>query len=152
MESLEEALQEFSEMVSANRATQWDLGDKILSARKTFGPKAIGKFAETGRCSTRWCQRLARVSRTFEPENRYLDMDWSIYELMCATESPLEWLERASENEWSAAQLRRAIRGVRPETPKVQKILKAVERVFAEGGDEADALEDGLRVLLRRRE
>ena len=151
MESLEEALQEFSEMVSANRATQWDLGDKILSARKTFGPKAMGKFAETARCSVRWCQRLARVSRVFEPENRYLDMDWSVYELMCATENPLEWLELASENEWSAAQLRRAIRGVKPETPRVTKILKAVKKIFSAGGNEADSLEDGLRELMRKR-
>lgn len=153
MESLEELEQSFVDAIQLGRRGHWLLGDLCNEAISKHGRGMIGTLASLGRCTKRYIQQLARVSKTFGEEIReqYPEMPWSLFRVVAGTENPLEWLERAAENEWSEAELRQAIRGQKPETPRVQKILKAVERVFADGGDEADALEDGLRELLRKR-
>lgn len=152
-DSLEELLTEFADMLQANRATQWTLGDMLARAREEFGPGVLGQFAEVARVTKRWCQRLARVSETFSESERaaYPDLGWSVFAVAAGTDDPIGWLQRAADNGWSEAQLRQAIRGAKPETPKVARLLKQAEKILQAGGDDADALEDGMRNLLRLR-
>lgn len=152
--SVEERLGEFAEMLQAGRATQWAEGDILTEAKRTYGRKVLGQFAEIGRCSVRWCQRRAKVAETFGRDVRatYPDLNWSVFEIAARTDDPVVWLQRAADNGWSEAQLRQAIRGVKPETPKVARLLKRAEEILQAGGDDADALEDGMRNLLRLRD
>ena len=154
MSDLDELEQSFVNALQLGRRGHWLLGDLCNEAITNHGRIMTGILASLGRCSKRYIQQLAKVSRTFGEgiREQYPEMPWSLFRVAAGTENPLEWLERASKNEWSEAQLRTAVRGVKPETPRVQKILKAVERVFADSREEADSLEDGLRELLRKRE
>lgn len=151
--NLEESLSEFAEMLQAGRATQWAEGDMLAEAKRTYGRKVLLRFAEVGRCSVRWCQRRAKVAETFARDTRalYPDLNWSVFEIAARTDDPVGWLQKAADNGWSEAQLRQAIRGVKPETPKVARLLKQAEKILRAGGDDADALEDGMRNLLRLR-
>lgn len=153
MNNLEELEQLFVNALQLGRRGHWLLGDICNEAITKHGRGMIGTLASIGRCTKRYIQQLAKVARTFGDEIRdqYPEMPWSLFRVAASTENPLEWLERAAENEWSEAELRQAIRGQKPETPRVQKILRAVEKMFAAGGDEADSLEDGLRELMRKR-
>lgn len=150
--TLETALTDFAEMLQANRATLWDLGDKLAAAREQFGPKVMGEFAAVARYSKRWCQKLASVSSTYSTDDRaeFADLNWSLFALAATQENPRHWLERAADEGWSESELRKAIRGEKPETPKVERLLKRVEKMLSDGGDDAAALQDGLLSLLRQ--
>ena len=149
--SLEESLGEFAEMLQAGRATQWAEGDMLADAKRTYGRKVLSQFAEVARCSTRWCQRRAKVAETFDGETRslYPDMNWSVFEVAARTDDPKAWLQKAADNQWSERELRQVIRGERPPSNAVERLLKRVETILKAGGDDADSLADGLLGLVR---
>ena len=152
--SLEELLTRATEMRQANRATQWALGDIAAEARETFGKTALGKLAEVMGVSKRWVERLAQVSEAYSHEERaaYPELGWSIYALAMRTDDPVHWLEQASDNHWSERELRLAIQGERPPSNAVERLLKRVEQILQTGGDDAEALRDGLLSLTRQME
>lgn len=92
------------------------------------------------------------MSAAYSTDDRaeFADLNWSLFALAATQENPRHWLERAADEGWSESELRKAIRGEKPETPVVERILKRVETVLSAGGDEAATLEDGLLSLLRR--
>lgn len=151
--SLEELLTRAAEMRLANRATQWALGDIAAEARETFGKQALGKLAEVLGVSRRWVQKLAQVWETYSDDERasYPELGWSLFAVAARTDDPIHWLTLANDNHWSERELRLAIRGEKPPSNTVERLLKQAEKILQAGGDDADALEDGLSRLLRIR-
>ena len=149
--SLEELLTRAVEMRQANRATQWALGDIAAEARETFGKTALGKLAEVMGVSKRWVERLAQVSEAYNHEERaaYPELGWSLFAVAMRTGDPLAWLTRANDEHWSERELRLAIRGERPPSNAVERLLRRVETILQSGGDDADSLTDGLLRLVR---
>ncbi len=150
--NLEELLTRAAEMRQANRATQWALGDIAAEARETFGKGALGKLAETLGVSKRWVERLAQVSMAYSQEERatYPELGWALFAAATRTDQPLYWLTLANDNQWSERELRQAIRGERPPSNVVERLLRRVETILQAGGDDADSLTDGLLELVRR--
>ncbi len=77
--TLEETLSRFAEMLELNRASNWTLGDIAAEAVREHGQGVIGKLAEVARCSRERIKQLIRVAVTFDEEQRYPDVDWSVY-------------------------------------------------------------------------
>lgn len=77
--TLEETLTRFAEMMEANRATNWSLGDLAAEAVREHGRVVVGKLAEVARCSRERIMQLIRVAMTFGEELRYPDIEWSIH-------------------------------------------------------------------------
>lgn len=150
--SLEELLDRATEMRLANRATQWALGDIAAEARETFGKQALGKLAEVMGVSTRWVQKLAQVSTAYSKQERaaFPELGWSLFALAARADDPIQWLTQASDSQWSERELRQAIRGGKPPSNAVERLLKRAETILAAGGDDAEALRDGLLRLMRQ--
>ena len=152
--SLEELLTRATEMRQANRATQWALGDIAAEARENFGRAALGKLAEVMGVSKRWVQKQAQVAEAYSPDERaaFPELGWALFALAMRTDDPVHWLEQASDNHWSERELRLAIQGERPPSNAVERLLKRVEIILRAGGDDAEALRDGLLSLTRQME
>ncbi len=150
--SLEELLTRAAEMRQANRATQWALGDIAAEAREAFGKSALGKLAEVMGVSKRWVERLAQVSEAYSQDERsaYPELGWALFAVAMKTDDPIHWLTQAADNHWSERELRQAIRGERPPSNTVERLLKRVETILQSGGDDAETLRDGLLSLVRR--
>lgn len=150
--SLEELLDRATEMRLANRATQWALGDIAAEARETFGKQALGKLAEVMGVSTRWVQKLAQVSTAFTHPERaeFREVNWSVFALAATTDTPRGWIVRAADNQWSERELRQAIRGSKPPSNAVERLLHRAETILLAGDDDAEALRDGLLTLMRQ--
>ena len=150
--NLEELLTRATEMRQANRATQWALGNIAAEAREAFGKTALGKLAEVMGVSVRWVQKLAQVSTAYSQDERsaYPELGWALFAVAMRTDDPIHWLNQANDNHWSERELRLAIRGERPPSNAVERLLKRVETILQSGGDGADSLTDGLLRLVRR--
>lgn len=150
--TLEHGLQRWVDMLQAERATQWEQGDILLRAREQHGPKALGQFASAAGRSLRWCHKRLRVASLYPQYVRalYADLPWTLFEVAGRTDRPEHWLSLAAQHAWSERELRTHIRGEKPQSDKVAKLLGQVGKLLDAGGDEADALEDGLLELLRR--
>ena len=149
--SLEEYLSRAAEMRLANRATQWALGDIAAEARETFGKTALGKLAEVLGVSVRWVQKLAQVAEAYSQDERaaFPELGWALFAVAMRTDDPVHWLTQANDNHWSERELRLAIRGERPPSNAVERLLRRVETILRSGGDDADSLTDGLLKLVR---
>lgn len=78
-ETLEVWLQQAAELISANRACNWSLGDLLCDAVRQFGRGCLGKFAEVCGCGRQRLLQLMHVADAFPPETRLPDVPWSVY-------------------------------------------------------------------------
>lgn len=106
VESLEDALGIFAEIIEEERNANWLKGDIALKAVEAFGNEIIGKLAEVAHCSKNKIYHLLYVSKAFPPEKRALDYNWS-YHLQVAYKAralgmePEELLEKAISEGWT---------------------------------------------------
>ncbi|BDG61911.1 hypothetical protein [Caldinitratiruptor microaerophilus] len=110
--TLEEHLQHLADLVTANRAVNWELDDQAAEMVREFGREVIGKIAEVCQCSRQRVRDLIAVSVTFPEDQRHPDVPWSVY--LAAVRAakrlempPQEVLELAMREELSAARVRR---------------------------------------------
>lgn len=108
--SLDDELDMLSELFSAKQAVFWELGDRSAELVRLYGRGIIGKIAEIGRCSKERIRQLIVVATTFPKEQRYPDIDFSIYRecynAARRTElEPVEILKHVLDNELSLADI-----------------------------------------------
>lgn len=108
-DSIDDAMQAAIDLQSRRTGDLWALGDCVNAARSTFGPSAERHMAGATKLTTRWLHQLACVAATWPADQRRLDIGWDVYSVASATDDPHGWLNEALRNEWSAADLRRAI-------------------------------------------
>lgn len=151
-ESLESFLQIWVNMAEEDRESLWRQGDFAILARERYGKAIFGDLAAIRQCTVRWIQQLARVAEMYPKEIReeFAELPWAVFSLAAAQSNPVQWLEKAYENGWSEADLRKAIRGERPPTDKVERLLKQVEKMLSAKDDQSIALQDGLLAILRQ--
>lgn len=101
-----------AELFTANRATNWALGDASAELVRKYGRKVIGDIAEIGRCTKERVRQLIKVSMTFPEDKRYPDVDWSLYRAVLnasgpkrLNQDPLEVLEFVLERNMSLADI-----------------------------------------------
>lgn len=78
-ETLEACLQQAADLIAANRACNWSLGDLLCDAVRQFGRGCVGKFAEVCGCSRARILQLMRVADAFPVDARLPDVGWSVY-------------------------------------------------------------------------
>lgn len=114
--TLEDRLTQIAELVAANRAVNWEIGDEAAKLVEEYGRKIIGKIAEV--CGWRKSQVLHTIelSVVFPPEVRYPDVRRSQYSAALKAakrleQEPIAVLEDALARGLSASQIGRLGRG-----------------------------------------
>lgn len=110
--ALKDKLNRFCELLEAERATQWELGDLVCDAVRDHGKDVIGTFAEHARCTAEYIRQLIRVAVAFPRESgkRYPDVPWTFYRAAYQAakrvgREPCDLLEEAVDKGWSQADL-----------------------------------------------
>jgi len=120
-ESLEDALQLFAQTIEDEREANWQKGDIALSIVNYFGPEAIGKLAETAHCSIHRIYHLLYNAKTFPPEKRAKDYNWTFhltvaYRAKAIGMEPEELLDMAIKNGWTAKDVKNYMSDKKPES------------------------------------
>lgn len=150
-ETLDECIQTAVNLVQAGDAVDWTLADCVAWAHEHYGKAGLNAIASNVGFGLRWAQEQSRVAKAIPQPLRaeYPELRWATFKAAASTDNPEFWLALAAEHGWSSRELRTHIRGEKPVTDRVKKLLVQVEKMLnSEGGD---ALEDGLLELLRRR-
>lgn len=110
--TLEERLTRIAELVAANRAVNWELGDVAADLVREYGRGIVGKIAEVCGWKRSEVIQVIRLSCVFPPEVRYPDVRRSWYTAALQTANrmgldPVDVLNEALEQGLSAAQIHR---------------------------------------------
>lgn len=108
--TIEEHLTQIAELIAANRATNWALGDAAAEMVREYNRGVIGSIAEVAGCSKERIMQLIAVAVEFPPEMRWPDTDWSVYRAARQAAKRIgreaaEVLREAVENGYSAADI-----------------------------------------------
>lgn len=107
---LETIFQEFANIIENERNANWQAGDLIAQVLSECSKQErdilIGKFAELADCSAQKIKQLYRVARTFPPDKRALDKNWSFHlsvmeKANALNNDPIELLDLALKEGWS---------------------------------------------------
>ena len=88
----------------------WLRADIALEARNLHHITANQWAAQVG-CSASWVRQMWRAAEAFPEESRIPDLSFTLHAIAAHTDSPQAWAERAHDEQWSAADLRRALKG-----------------------------------------
>ena len=110
--SLEEALSEIADATTGEGETWWHTNDLVAAALQQFGrtraiKRAIATSLGVGK-SARAVEIRAEIARKFPPVHRYPDVRPALYTECRFWPDPVEALEAALKEGWSAADTRRA--------------------------------------------
>ena len=95
----------------ARDISQWVLGKLALAVGKQYGANAIGKFSveiNVKESTLKYYRWVVSKFRKFERSN-YLP--FTAYKIAARTKNPHEWIKLAEDNDWTASQLEREIKG-----------------------------------------
>jgi hypothetical protein len=98
-QSLEDITSAYIQATEAETDALFEQGDVILAAVDSgFKVKdVVSHCASLTRRTKRTVFTRYAVARTFKPDVRHRELDWSMHALCAATDKPLQWLEIASE-------------------------------------------------------
>lgn len=144
MVTLEDYLSYAMELQEAGNATRWALGDLYLEMRQKFKMRNFSRFvASQMNCTSEYITQLMRVSKTFKPDERIPDMDWSLHRLCAYSKRPHYWLKVAADESLSVRDLRKRMVIEEKEVKfegyqeyavnQGKRILKAVQDFIQEG-------------------
>jgi hypothetical protein len=141
-ETLEDFRSDFISSVEDEHQSLWDQGDKLVMATQPEELKRMGAdkaqvIAEAGKCSGRGERTIysrLQTSSVFPEGERYHDLPWFTHYVCAIQTDPHYWLERAHNENLSAAVLRAEILAANGEVPKTapEYLIKSAEcRVMA---------------------
>lgn len=108
MVTLEDYLSYAMELQEAGNATRWALGDLYLEMKQKFKIRNFSRFvASQMNCTAEYITQLMKVSKTFRPDERIPDMDWSLHRLCAYSKRPHYWLKVAADESLSVRELRK---------------------------------------------
>lgn len=111
VETLDEALQVYTEFKSKQREINWFEGDLLNALIDRFGKSVIACCAEAGWGKKARLEQIARVAKAFIPEERLSEISWSWYRAAYQAstrvegETPFEILMKALDNDYTYKQL-----------------------------------------------
>lgn len=110
MPTLENALDQFAELLRTNRMLDFAIGDYIAECVTMFGRGCLGKLAEVAACSKEYLLQRIRLSMAFPSELRFPDVPFSLYRAAYnaakrLNKEPVAVLKEALKHEWSAGDL-----------------------------------------------
>ncbi len=133
---LEAMISRYLEVAALGERTAWLRADIALEARTAYGLTASQWAAQVG-CSATWVRQMWRAAEAFPEPARIEGASFTLHALAAHSAEAQEWIERAHDEQWSAADLRRAMKGEATLTAEEQaaqgeRILQRL-RKWAEG-------------------
>lgn len=113
--TLEDRLSRIADLLAAERATNWTLGDEYAECVKEHGKSIVGQLATVARCSAEHIRQTIRVAMAFPPECRaeLAVLDWSdcreIYQAAKRSKdevTPLALARKVLDGDMSVAEVR----------------------------------------------
>lgn len=101
----EEAVSQGLELREQKDSSQWALGELAEKVRQEFGGQAIKQFSTSISIAHNTLREYRRVFVKIPPSDRIPHLSYRHHQLAANTETPKEWLERASDNSWSSEML-----------------------------------------------
>ena len=105
----------------------WLRADIAVEARNLHRVTASEWAAQVG-CSASWVRQMWRAVDAFSEESRIAALPFTLHAIAAHADSPQTWAERAHDEQWSAADLRRALKG--SQTLTDEEHLQAGERIL----------------------
>ena len=82
--------------------SQWKLGELAERVKDKFGGQSIKELAVSISVPYNSIREYWRVGLKIPPEDRIPHLSFTHHQLAANTENPKEWLNKASDNSWSA--------------------------------------------------
>lgn len=96
-----------------DQAVFWAIGDEILKCIPRVGKMRAFRLAGWAMgLSPRWAMEMAKVSKIFPPEKRYMGVKWNVYRACSTSKDPHSVLERSIGYGWDARKARSYIRSL----------------------------------------
>jgi len=121
----EQAQEAMNSLDVIGRNANWWVGDFLNYVEECFGnDKWTQLIPDTG-WSHKTLMNIKWVSANVRPNGRYAELSWSHHEAVSGLDPTAQdfYLKQAFDNGWTVSQLRKELRGVKPEKPeKVYKL------------------------------
>jgi hypothetical protein len=108
LEHLDDFVQLFMDLYAQEQDDLWGWADATVAYSLRFRG-ALKQLASSVPRSLKTLESYRHTALTFPPDQRILDIQFSIHRIAAYTDHPQEWLQRAADNQWSAKQLKEAI-------------------------------------------
>jgi hypothetical protein len=121
VESLDEALQLYTEFKTKQREINWYEGDLLNALIGKFGSGVISACAEAGWGRKAHLEQVARVAKAFSAEERLSEISWSWFRAAYQAstrvkgETPFEILLKALDLDWKLSELNNYGKGIEEE-------------------------------------
>ena len=107
---LEALISRYLDAASLGERSIWLQADIASEAREVYHVTAAQWGSQTG-CSAAWVRQLWRAAKAFGDSDRIPDMAFTLHAMAAATDDPRGWAQRAHDEQWSTADMRRALKG-----------------------------------------
>ncbi len=107
---LESLVSRYLDTEALGERSLWLRADIAVEARNLHHVTADEWAAQVG-CSASWVRQMWRAADAFPEESRIAALPFTLHAIAAHTDCPQTWAERAHDEQWSAVDLRRALRG-----------------------------------------
>lgn len=128
--SYESDLAVFVSLVEQEQDNLWAQADLAAAMVGKYGRKTTQMIATDVGFSASYVRQLVATSVAFpEPEKRAKDLSFSHHRIAAMTENPEQWIDLASQNALSVAELKEAIKATKDKISEAEQARRAAERI-----------------------
>ena len=129
--SYEDDLALFQELLEREEETHWEQAKVSALMEAKYGEHTAKTVAGDTGLSAAYVRMLTATYKAFPTdESRVADLSFSHHRIAAVTEDPQRWIQEAADNDWSCADLRKAISEAKDRMDEFQKAQKAEDQIL----------------------